>query len=98
MARKLLSVVAAWLAVQVISTAAFAFSQHTDAVADASVRRLLPLMDRDKNGPVSKNEFMNYFSKRFDRLDAGGNRHIVPNEWRAIPIPNWVITTKSSKA
>jgi Ca2+-binding EF-hand superfamily protein len=98
MARKLLSLVATWLAVQAISTAAFAFSKHTDAVTDASVRRLLRLMDKDKNGTVSKNEFMNYFSQRFDRLDVDHNRRLGKDELRAMLIPNWVIATKSTKA
>ena len=98
MARKLLFTIATWLAVEAISTTAFAFSKHTDAVTDASVRRLLRLMDKDKDGFVSKNEFMNYFSQRFDRLDVNHDRRLAPEEMRAGVIPNVVITTKSSKA
>jgi hypothetical protein len=96
MARKLLSIVAIWLAVQE-STAAFAFSKHTDAVTDASVRRLLRLMDKDKNGTVSKSEFMNYFSERFDTLDVDRNRHLEPDEMRPMIIPNWVLRPKSKQ-
>ena len=98
MARKLLSIFVTWFAVAAMSTAAFAFSKHTDAVTDASVRRLLRLMDKDKNGTVSKTEFMNYFSRRFDRLDLGYGRRVVRDEFRATLIPNWVFMTKSSKA
>ena len=97
MARKLLSIIATWLAVEAMSTAAFAFSKHTDAVTDASVRRLLRLMEKDKDGTVSKNEFMNYFSWRFDRLDVDHNRRLMTDELRPMLIPNWAITTKSSK-
>jgi hypothetical protein len=97
MARKLLSIAATWLAFQGISTAAFAFSKHIDAVSDASLRRLLRLMDKDKNGTVSKNEFMNYFSERFDTLDVDRNRCLEPDEMRPMLIPNWVIRRKSSK-
>ena len=97
MARKLLSIVATWLAVQAISTAAFAFSKHTDSVTDASVRRLLRLMDKDKNGTVSKNEFMNYFSERFNTLDVDHNRRLEPDEMRPMLIPNWAIRPKSNK-
>jgi hypothetical protein len=97
MARKLFSIILMWLAVEAISTAAFAFSKHTDAVTDASVRRLLRLMDKDKNGTVSKNEFMNYFSRTFDRLDVDHNRRLVPDELRPMLIPNWAIRPKSSK-
>ena len=97
MARKLLFTIATWLAVEAISTTAFAFSKHTDAVTDASVRRLLRLMDKDKDGTVSKNEFMNYFSQRFDRLDVDHNRRLMPDELRPILIPNWAIGRKSTK-
>jgi len=98
MARKLLSIIVMWLTLEAIPSAALAFSKHTDAVTDASVQRLLRLMDKDKNGTVSKNEFMNYFSQRFDRLDVDYNRRPAPGELRAVLIPNWVITTKSKKA
>jgi hypothetical protein len=97
MARKLLSI-ATWLAAVPISTAAFAFSKHIDAVTDASVLRLLRLMDKDKNGTVSKNEFMNYFSQRFDKLDVDHNRRLEPDELRPMLIPNWAIRPKSPKA
>src|SRR5215471_11310712 len=97
MARRLLSVVTTWLAVQAMSTAAFAFNKHIDAMTDASVRRLLRLMDKDKNGTVSKNEFMNYFSERFDRLDVAHNRRGMQSELRPMLIPNWAIRPKSSK-
>lgn len=97
MARKLLSIVMTWLAVAVTSTTAFAFSKYTDAATDASVRRLLRLMDKDKSGTVSKNEFMNYFSERFDRLDVDHNRRLMPDELRPMLIPNWAIRPKSSK-
>jgi len=97
MARKLLSIIAIWLAFDAMSTAAFAFSKHTDAVIDASVRRLLRLMDKDKDGTVSKNEFMTYFSRRFDRLDVDHNRRLMTDELRPMLIPNWAIRPKSSK-
>jgi hypothetical protein len=34
------------------------------------VKQLLLLMDTDKNGKVSKQEFMNFMSAEFDRLDT----------------------------
>jgi hypothetical protein len=97
MARKLLSIIMTWLAVAVMSTTAFAFSKHTDAVTDASVRRLLRLLDKDKSGTISKNEFMKYFSERFDRLDVDHNRRLMSDELRPMLIPNWAIRPKSSK-
>ena len=33
-------------------------------------KKLLTLMDTDKNGKVSKQEFMSYMEKEFDRLDT----------------------------
>jgi Ca2+-binding EF-hand superfamily protein len=38
--------------------------------ADAQVKALLLLMDRDKNGKVSREEFMKFMSAEFDRLDV----------------------------
>jgi len=36
---------------------------------EPSVRQLLLLMDKDKNGKVSRQEFMDYMAAEFDRLD-----------------------------
>jgi hypothetical protein len=94
MVRKLVAVVAMSLAFGAASNAAFAFSKHTDAVIDADVRTLLRLMDKDKNGTVSRNEFTNYMLERFDRVDADHNRRLAPDELRAMIIPNCMITTK----
>jgi hypothetical protein len=94
MVRKLVAVVAMSLAFQAVSDAAFAFSKRTDAAADADLRRLLRLMDKDKNGTVSKSEFANYLLERFDKLDVDHDRRLVPAELRAFIIPNCLITTK----
>jgi hypothetical protein len=40
---------------------------------DAQVKQLLLLMDRDKNGNVSREEFMNFMKAEFDRLDVNRN-------------------------
>jgi hypothetical protein len=40
------------------------------ALAADEVKQLLLMMDTDKNGKISKAEFMNYMSAEFDRLDA----------------------------
>jgi hypothetical protein len=39
------------------------------AAGEAEARRLLLLMDTDKNGRVSKQEFMSFMEAEFDRLD-----------------------------
>jgi hypothetical protein len=33
------------------------------------VKKMLPLMDQDKDGKVSKQDFMNFMEAEFDRLD-----------------------------
>jgi hypothetical protein len=38
--------------------------------ADAQVKQLLLLMDIDKNGKISKQEYMSYMVAEFDRLDV----------------------------
>ena len=43
--------------------------QNKLAMGEDDVRHLLPLMDADKNGMVSKQEFMKYMEAQFERLD-----------------------------
>jgi Ca2+-binding EF-hand superfamily protein len=38
--------------------------------ADSDTKQLLLLMDQDRNGKVSKQEFMNFMAAEFDRLDT----------------------------
>jgi hypothetical protein len=44
--------------------------QRRIAAGEAYARRLLALMDTDKNGKVSKKEFMTFMETEFDRLDT----------------------------
>jgi CRISPR/Cas system-associated endonuclease Cas3-HD len=39
-------------------------------LGQAQVKQLLLMMDADKNGTISKQEWMDYMSKEFDRLDT----------------------------
>jgi hypothetical protein len=39
------------------------------AMGEDNVKQLLPLMDTDKNGMVSKRAYMKYMEEEFDRLD-----------------------------
>jgi EF hand len=41
----------------------------TAVLAEDEVKQLLLLMDTDKNGKISKKEFMDFMSAEFDRLD-----------------------------
>ena len=86
--RKTVAVLAAAFAVHVDLAPALAFSKTTESMADASVRRLLRQMDRDKNGTVSKGEFLRYFSERFDQLDVNGDRRLAADELIPMLIPN----------
>jgi Ca2+-binding EF-hand superfamily protein len=50
------------------------------AAGTAQTRQLLRLMDQDKNGMVSKQEFMNFMSAEFDRLDKNHDGELDVNE------------------
>ena len=43
------------------------------ALAEDEVKRLLLLMDTDKNGKISKQEWMKFMEAEFDRLDKSKN-------------------------
>jgi hypothetical protein len=76
----------------VTGTASHALAQRssrTAAAADKDVQQLIRLMDADMNGTVSKDEFMNYMSQTFDRLDVNRNRQLEPNELRPFSAPYW---------
>lgn len=44
------------------------------------VKELLLLMDTDKNGKISKGEWMKYMSAEFDRLDKDKSGELDPKE------------------
>jgi hypothetical protein len=39
------------------------------AIGESEVKQLLLLMDTDKNGKISKKEYMDFMEKEFERLD-----------------------------
>lgn len=47
---------------------------------------LLKLMDKDKNGKVSKKEFMSFMEAEFERLDKDKNGELDVNELEQIRI------------
>ncbi|MGO8908166.1 MAG: hypothetical protein ACLQDM_02380 [Bradyrhizobium sp.] len=81
--------VGASLAAAAISTSAIAQSKTTKMTATHDVRQLMQLMDRDKNGTVSKEEFMDFMSQTFDRLDVNKSGQLEPEELRRLTRPDW---------
>ena len=45
-------------------------AQDNVAGAEPEVKKMLPLMDQDKDGKVSKQDFMKFMEAEFDRLDS----------------------------
>ncbi|MGA8214422.1 MAG: hypothetical protein WB799_12570 [Candidatus Sulfotelmatobacter sp.] len=43
------------------------------ALANENVKELLLLLDTDKNGRISKREWMNFMEAEFNKLDKDGN-------------------------
>jgi EF hand domain-containing protein len=43
--------------------------QNKLLIAEDGIKQLLPLMDTDKNGMVSRQEFMKFMEAEFERLD-----------------------------
>jgi hypothetical protein len=57
-------------------------NRKTDTVALGAdeVKQLLALMDTDKNGKISKAEFMKYMEAEFERLDKDKSGELDPKE------------------
>jgi hypothetical protein len=52
------------------------------ALAEENVKELLILMDTNKNGQISKQEWMRFMEAEFDRLDKGKKGELDPKELR----------------
>jgi hypothetical protein len=48
--------------------------------ANINVRELLLLMDADKNGKISKQEWMNFMEAEFNQLDKDGKGELDPKQ------------------
>ncbi len=57
-------------------------NRKTDTVALGAdeVKQLLALMDTDKNGKISKAEFMKFMEEEFERLDKDKSGELDPKE------------------
>jgi hypothetical protein len=89
MIRGVIALIAAPLVVGIISTAALAQSKRTTAAADRDVRTLVQMMDKDQDGTVSKDEFLQFMGKEFDRLDVNKTGKLEPTHLRPIRNPAW---------
>jgi Ca2+-binding EF-hand superfamily protein len=50
------------------------------AIADGNVKELLLLMDADKNGKISRQEWMSFMEAEFNKLDKDGSGELDPRE------------------
>ena len=87
--RKFVALISMALAIGSISTSAFAVSKGTAAAAAADVRALVRMMDRDQNGAVSRDEFLQYMGQAFDRLDINRSGQLEAAEVRPLATSNW---------
>jgi len=55
-------------------------TQRALTLGEDDVKQLLLLMDTDKNGKISKQEFMNFMEAEFDRLDKDKSGELDPKE------------------
>jgi 5S rRNA maturation endonuclease (ribonuclease M5) len=60
------------------------------AMAEDYARKILLLMDTDKNGKVSKREFMSFMEAEFDRLDTKHDRQLDVKELAKLRVRAYV--------
>ena len=69
-------------------TAADPKAQNTLAIGEPEVKQLLLLMDTDKNGKISKKEYMTFMEAEFDRLDEDKSGELDPKGADAVVLPS----------
>jgi EF hand len=62
------------------STSAFAVSKRTWSEGARDAENPIRLMDQDKNGVVSKEEFLRFMGAEFDRVDADRSGGLTAKE------------------
>jgi len=83
---KLLRVLAIGVALTGVAAAsAQGASRRTWDAGERRVAELLRLMDQDKNGRVSKDEFLAFMSAEFDRLDRDKSGELTASELSRLP-------------
>jgi hypothetical protein len=61
-------------------------AQDNVAKGEPEVRQLLPLMDQDSEGKVSKQEFMKFMAAEFERLDKKNEGKLDVKELTQPPV------------
>jgi Ca2+-binding EF-hand superfamily protein len=92
-AKNLVALLGITLAVGLVASDAIGqrVSKRTAASAARDVQNLVKMMDADQNGAISKEEFMNFMSQTFDRLDTNKSGSLEPNEMRSMTTPTWLL-------
>jgi len=85
--RRLATVIGMSLLVGSMMSSALAAAKRTAGASQSDVRQLLRMMDTDKNGAVSKDEFLQYMSQTFDRRDVNRSRQLERGEMTTSPFP-----------
>jgi len=77
-----------WAVAQDVSADSNGSPQRTKNVAagEKEIKRLLLLMDKDRNGKVSKQEFMTFMEAEFARLDKNNDGELDVKELTQIQI------------
>jgi EF hand len=96
MIQSIIALIGIPLVVAVVPTTGLAFSKRTVAAAKSDIRNVLRLMDKDVSGTVSKQEFMQFMSETFDRLDVDRSGQLEPAEMRPMKIPSWNLYLRPS--
>ena len=87
--RKFIALVGMSLVAASISTATFAaVGKRANAEIRSDVVQLLRAMDRDMNGTVSKDEFLQFMGEMFDRYDVNRSSQLERTELRNVAFGN----------
>jgi len=82
--RSFMLAAAALFALGLVTQTAVAQDKKDPAAGESATIKLLTLMDTDKNGKVSKDEFMAYMAAEFDRLDVNKDGELDVGELKTL--------------
>ena len=83
---KFVSAISCFALIMASSVGAHAQSGAALQQADPQVRQLLVLMDKDKSGKVSRDEFMAFMAAEFDRLDVNKDGELDISELQGLRV------------